>query len=155
MIKTIILEAERGDACAILALQRMAYQSERLLYSDCVLPPLTETLEDLQASFDDQVFLKAISGRHIIGSVRAFEKNGVCHIGRLIVHPKWQRKGIGTALIRAIEKCFRHAKKMALFTGEKSEGNIRLYKRLGYCETGKIFIAENLVLVVLEKSNSL
>ena len=53
-------------------------------------------------------------------------------MGRLIVHPRHQRSGIGTALLQAIETCFADAERFELFTGEQSEGNIRLYTALGY-----------------------
>ncbi len=34
-----------------------------------------------------------IDGR-LVGSVRASERDGICHIGRLIVHPDYRRKSI-------------------------------------------------------------
>jgi hypothetical protein len=55
-IGTAIIE----DAEAILALQRLAYQSEAVIYDDFTLPPLTESLEDLKARFHDRRFLKGI-----------------------------------------------------------------------------------------------
>jgi hypothetical protein len=41
------------DADAILALQKLAYQSEAAIYADYTIPPLTQTLEELKAEFDD------------------------------------------------------------------------------------------------------
>lgn len=38
------------DAAAILALQKLAYQSEARLYDDYSLPPLTQTLPEMQPS---------------------------------------------------------------------------------------------------------
>jgi len=74
---------------------------------------------------------------------------------RLIVHPNYQNKGIGTKLINQIEKYFEDEKinKYELFTGEKSQKNIYLYQKLGY----KIFktekLSENVNIIYLEKEN--
>ena len=39
----------------------------------------------------------------IIGSVRAYQENGTVYIGKLMVYPKMQKKGIGTKLLLEIE----------------------------------------------------
>ncbi len=94
------------DAEAILALQRLAYQSEAAIYDDFTIPPLTETLEDMKARFHDRRFLKAVADRQIVGSVRAFQDGTTCHLERLVVHPDYRRRGIGTALLALDRKLF-------------------------------------------------
>ena len=128
----MITRASIDDARAILALQRIAYQSEARLYRDWSIPPLTESLEDLRIEFSRKVFLKATLGGLIVGSVRGSFDGCTCTVGRLIVHPRHQRSGIGRALLQAIETFFAEAERFELFTGEQSEGNIRLYTALGY-----------------------
>ena len=44
-----------------------------------------------------------------------------------MVHPQHQRQGIGGSLMQTIESMFPEASKFELFTGNRSEGNIRLY----------------------------
>ena len=68
-IRTAIIE----DAEAILAMQRLAYQSEAANY-DFTIRPLTETLEDIKDRFHDRRFLKAIEDGQIFSSVRALRK---------------------------------------------------------------------------------
>src|SRR3954453_16667626 len=99
----IIEHAEVADAAEILALQRLAYQSEAQLYQDPTIAPLRQTLADVIAEFDTYVILKAIEDGKIVGSVRAICHDGVCSIGRLMVNPSRQGEGIGTALMRQIE----------------------------------------------------
>ncbi len=41
---------------------------------------------------------------------------------------------MGTALVRAVEERFAGVRRFELFTGNRSEANIRLYRRLGYRE---------------------
>ena len=72
------------------------------------------------------------------------------------MHPKRQRQGLGSALLAAIEASFPHAARYALFTGAQSEGNLRLYRRLGYrqVETRQVEtrqVSPGLTLVFLEK----
>ena len=101
--------------------------------------------------FDKQLFLKAITDNTIIGSVRAYLQNSSCFIGRLIVHPNHQNKGIGTKLMCEIENRFSPANRFELFTGHRSEQNIRFYKKRGYNIIGIEQINDNLKFVYLEK----
>jgi ribosomal protein S18 acetylase RimI-like enzyme len=146
-----IEHATPADATAILALQQLAYQSEARLYDDWTLPPLTQTLENLQDEFAGSVVLKATEAGRLIGSVRARESHGICSIGRLIVHPERQGRGVGTMLMRHIEAEYPLAAAFELFTGSRSEGNIRLYERLGYTRIHEKVSSPSVTLVFLEK----
>lgn len=126
-----ILQASIENAEEILDLQKLAYRSEAELYNNYDISPLKETIEAVKSSFKTHVFLKAISEGKIIGTVRAFEKDGACFVGRLAVHPVMQDKGIGTALMKEIERYFK-PKRFELFVGTQSGKNIHLYQKLGY-----------------------
>lgn len=139
------------DAKEILALQYLAYQQEAALYQDYTIPPLTQSLDELREEFISSVVLKAVENGVIIGSVRAVAHDGVCHIGRLIVHPSRQRRGIGTQLMLAIERSFPQAACYELFTGSRSTGNIALYTRMGYAITAERDMNERVKLVVMRK----
>lgn len=139
------------DAEQILSLQKLAYQSEAEIYQNYSIPPLTQAIEEINEEFKSQIFLKAIYGKEIIGSVRAYSDKGSCFIGRLIVLPEWQRKGVGTKLMNAIEAYFSDVQRYELFTGIKSIGNINLYKRLGYNPFKEQAINESVSLIYMEK----
>src|SRR5437879_951203 len=68
-----------------------------------------------------------------------------------MVHPRHQRQGIGGRLMQTIESMFPEAAKFELFTGNRSEGNIRLYERLGYHSSRSERMSANLSLVFFEK----
>jgi len=146
-----ILAASIEDGPEILTLQRLAYQSEAALYGDFSIPPLTEKLVELQAEFGRQLILKAVEDGRIVGSVRGREHEGTCYVGRLIVHPDHQSRGIGTALMYRLERLFPAAVRFELFTGHKSTRNIRLYGRLGYRVLRTQAVSDRLALVFMEK----
>ena len=137
----------------ILLLQKQAYISEAELYGDFNMLPLVETLDEIEQEFSTYLFLKAIINGVIIGSVRAYQEGDTCYIGRLVVHPKFQRQGIGTRLIREIESIFRTCRRYEIFTGHKSIRNINLYKKFGYKEFQVKEVSPNLQYIYMEKIN--
>jgi len=147
----LIERAREAAAPAILELQKRAYESEARLYGDWNLPPLTQTLESLRAEFAHSTVLAAFEGEALLGSVRAREVDGTCHIGRLIVEPTRQGHGIGTRLLREIESAFPTARRFELFTGSRNAANIRLYERQGYSRFREQSISPAVTLVFLEK----
>ena len=102
-----IISATIDDAPAILELQKLAYHTEAVLYNDWSIPPLIQTFAELRAEFAEMKILKACRGKLMVGSVRAIQREGICSIGRLMVHPEHQRQGIGTRLIKLSSRCFR------------------------------------------------
>ena len=146
-----ISQASIEDAEAILKLQKIAYQSEAQIYNDFSISPLTQTLDQIKADFATKVFLKAVAGADIVGSVRGYQEKGTCYIERLIVQPAFQGQGTGTALMRHIESVFSEAKRFELFTGHRSERNIRLYQKLGYQAFRREPVTERLTFVFMEK----
>ncbi len=147
-----ITRATSADAREILALQKLAYQSEAAIYQDDTLPPLVQTLPEMEAELQSRLFLKAVTADRIVGSVRAHLQEGTCVIGRLIVHPACQNQGLGSALMTAIEGRFPQAERYALFTGHRSARNLYLYKKLGYQRMGSEKLSAKLTLIFLEKS---
>ncbi|XQS16685.1 GNAT family N-acetyltransferase [Citrobacter telavivensis] len=147
-----IVQANPVDAENILLLQQMAYQSEALLYQDDSIPALQQTLESLRAQFTNTLLLKAsLAEGRIVGSVRGHVVGNTCHVGRLIVHPNFQRRGIGSDLLNALERQFPDITRFELFTGHKSAGNLRLYRRHGYQEYRRDPIHAGLTMIYLEK----
>ncbi len=141
-----------SDAESILGLQLLCYQSEAEIYDDHEIPPLTQSLGDLLHEYDTRLILAAHRQNEVIGSVRGYLEDGTCHIGRLIVHPRLRRRGLGARLMYEIEERFATANRYELFTGHLSEENLRLYRRLGYSEFRREVVSPRLQLVYMEKS---
>jgi ribosomal protein S18 acetylase RimI-like enzyme len=143
--------ADITDAEAILDLQHLCYQSEAAIYGDDSIAPLLETLDQIKAEFERQVFLKATENERVVGSVRAYTENETCYVGRLIVHPDSQNRGIGTKLLLSVEATFMSIRRFELFTGDRSQKNLALYRKLDYREFKREKMNDKLTLVYLEK----
>lgn len=157
-----IERAVLADAQAILDLQKLAYRQEAAIYDDYTIAPLHQTLAEMEKDLRGKVVLKAVVEGRIVGSVRAHSaalretgqaRDGTCFVGRLIVHPDHQDRGIGTRLLGEIEACFAGVQRYELFTGHRSEKNLHLYGRLGYRPLRTERLNDRLTLVYLEKAN--
>ena len=150
-IRPDVVRAEKEDLKEILDLQYLAYQSEAALFGNQDIPPLRETLSELEEEFNNGVVLKMVSedGR-IIGSVRSYAKEKTAYIGKLMVHPDFRGKGYGSKLLREIERYYVDTR-YELFTSTRSVDNIRLYERLGYKIFDEKKITDELVFVYMEK----
>lgn len=146
-----ILHAESKDFQQLLTLQYLAYQYQAELNNDFTIPPLTETLEDVQRDSLSVIILKAVTDDGtIVGSVRGRIDCDTCHVGRLFVHPDYQGHGLGTRLLSAIEAACPKIR-YELFTSNKSVDNIRLYERVGYITFKEIDTPADYKLVYMEK----
>lgn len=153
-MKSLIVNIEKAtidDANEILALQKLAFKSEAKAHGDFQIPPLTETLDMWKETFKTHVVLKATVDGKIVGSVRVLVKDGTCYVGRLIVHPDLQNRGVGTKLLLEIEQMFPSCRRFELFTGSKSIRSIHLYEKLGYKPFKFQPIKDDHKLVFLEK----
>ncbi|MEE1929114.1 GNAT family N-acetyltransferase [Streptomyces sp. TRM 70351] len=154
---SVTISAAAGpDTEQILKLQYLCYQSEAELYGDWSIEPLTQTLADLRAELADGLVLVARLGDEVVGSVRGtVDADGTAHIGKLVVHPRLQRHGLGGRLLTALERRLAEeqgARRFRLFTGHRSEGNLRLYRRCGYVASATERVSPRLSLITLEKA---
>ncbi len=149
-MEIIIKQAIMSEAEDILELQKIAYQSEAELYQDWNIPPLLQTLQQLELEFENHKIIVAKFNDEIIGSVRGYVDQGTLYIGRLIVHPDFQKQGIGSQLLMKIEQ-ESECQHYELFTGHKSIQNIRLYEKLGYHKFKTEKIHDELDFIYLHK----
>ena len=150
----IIKKALKTDMPAILLLQKLAFQEIADRYNDQNIAPLLQTSHEIIQEFSKRFFLKALIKDLLIGSVRAHQEAETCYVGRLIVHPNYQNRGIGTILMNKIENKFKNVKRFEIFTGKRDKKNIYLYQKLGYNIFKNEYINEKLILHFMEKRMS-
>ncbi|MEV3912493.1 MULTISPECIES: GNAT family N-acetyltransferase [Streptomyces] len=154
MSVTISAAAEQ-DAEQIFRLQYLCFQSEAALYGNYRIDPLVQSLDSVRAEVVADCVFVARLGEEVVGSVRGHvTEDGSAAIGKLCVHPRLQGHGIGARLLRAAEAALaeeRGATSFRLFTGHRSEGNLRLYRKVGYQTVGTSEGADGVPMIVLEK----
>lgn len=129
------------DAGEVLTLQRAAYVTEAQAHDDLRMPPLTQTLGQLREELADPAVTAwgLREGGRLVACVRIrLTGQAAAEVGRLVVAPDCQGRGLGSGLLRAAEaRLGDDVTVVRLFTGERSHANLRLYQRLGYRETGR------------------
>lgn len=147
-----------GDAGEVLTLQRAAYVTEAQAHGDLNLPALRQSLCELSTELGREDVL-AVGWRddmgRLLAAVRATvaaEDGSFAEIGRLAVAPDRQGQGLGSRLLDAVEdRLPASVREMRLFTGERSEANLRLYRRHGYMQTHRTCTPAGYALVHMTK----
>ncbi|WP_329035626.1 GNAT family N-acetyltransferase [Streptomyces sp. NBC_00178] len=150
-----ISAATAQDVEQIFRLQYLCFQSEAELYGNYRIDPLVQTLDSVREEVATDLVYVARLGQEVVGSVRGFtDDDGVGRIGKLCVHPRLRNHGLGTRLLAAAESGLadgRSATRFRLHTGERSERNLRLYRKAGYSRVGGTTGGDGVRLVLLEK----
>jgi GNAT superfamily N-acetyltransferase len=136
------------DAGELLTVQRAAFVAEAQLYGQPDIQPLRDTVDDVRAAIADP-------GTHVLVAVSTDEQHGRTGrllgagrlvvggdgrsgtIGRIVVAPDVQGRGLGGLLLQALheEAQRRGVRRLELWTGGSSEANLTFYRRHGYVES--------------------
>jgi GNAT superfamily N-acetyltransferase len=120
-----------GVAEAVLELQRSAYRIEADLIESDDIPPLHETLGDLIEA--PVAWLGIRKGGDLVAAL-AYSSNGqTIDIDRLVVSPKMMRRGLGSALLRALPS----GRRTSVSTGSRNEPAHRFYIAHGFVPVGE------------------
>lgn len=172
--RILYLRAEKSDAPEILALQKIAYQTEVELYGDDSLPPLQQTLDELERDFEHPpvagplaaaagvpvpdgappaqiIFLKAVVNGKIIGAIRGYQIGDTAHLRRMVVHPYFRGRGIGRRLLAEMEKAFPTARRFEAVTGHQSRRNHYQLTKVGYRQIRSAPLNPSLTVVYFAK----
>jgi tRNA (guanine37-N1)-methyltransferase len=130
-----IRPATRGDAGELFTLTRACWLQEMWANPGAVIPALDESFEDAIQGLADWTTFVALAGGRIVGSVRGklVGDGTVWDVGRVMVAPDLQGRGIGRLLLELVEDAApSEATTYELWTGAHSEDNLRMYKKAGY-----------------------
>ena len=122
-----------ADAAELLTLQRACWVQEQQANPGVEIPAHHESLADVQAWMQEWTTLVLRIGGRLIGAARARRDGDTWDIGRIMVAPDLQGRGIGRLLLTRIEQIAPEGvREFLLFTGAGSVRNIRMYKKAGY-----------------------
>ncbi|MEJ3654065.1 GNAT family N-acetyltransferase [Actinomycetes bacterium KLBMP 9759] len=129
----VVARATVADAPELLVLQRCCWVTEAIANDTLAIPALHETLDEVAAWIDGlQVWTVRADGR-LVAAVRANAAGDRWEIGRLMVAPDQRGGGLGRWLLRYAEEAAPEGTRtINLFTGSKSERNLRMYRAAGY-----------------------
>jgi tRNA (guanine37-N1)-methyltransferase len=132
-----------ADAGELLTLQRACWVQEQQANPGVEIPALRESLEDLEGWIRTDAVIVVRSAGRLVGAVRArlrpTPEGQAWDIGRLMVAPDLQGRGLGRQLLERIEALAPEgATGFKLFTGADSARNQRMYKKAGYRLHGEV-----------------
>ncbi|KQV72863.1 transposase [Nocardioides sp. Root122] len=125
-----------ADAGELYTLQRACWLQELEANPGVEIPALRESLDDVRRGLGEWTVMVArepSSGR-LVGAVRGrLDRHGEWDIGRIMVAPDLQGRGLGRALLELVEGLApAEVETFVLFTGAGSSDNIRMYKKAGF-----------------------
>lgn len=147
----VIRKALKEDLPVILNIQKRAFIVQAELYDAYDIPPMIETIEDIDLSSEKLIVLVAEVDGTIVGSIRVVFGEEEAEIKRLSVIDKFQGRGIGRKLLSEAEKNCGGVSRIWLFTGGQSYENINLYKKAGYRPFKEEHWKDNFTLIYLDK----
>jgi tRNA (guanine37-N1)-methyltransferase len=128
--------ATPADVAELLTLSRACWVTEALANDTFDIPPLVETLEETAAGIAEWTTWTLRAGGRLVGSVRgrvAPDDDSLWQIGRLMVAPDLQGRGLGRALLAFAEaQAPPGTAAYWLNTGARSDRNLRIYRKAGY-----------------------
>lgn len=149
-----IIPAVPADAAVIHGIQMRAFAEEGRLSESRHIPPLTEDVAAIDLHIRTQTVLTARDGERIIGSARGIVEGSVCTIRGVSVEPACQGRGIGAALLQAIEQAHPAVQRFVLTTNTLVPGNVSFYERRGYQITELTRYTDKIVLAQMAKVRS-
>lgn len=143
--------AEVADASDIHAIKLLAFAEEGRLSGSMELPPLQEDQASVEHDVRSHTVLVARVDGQTVGSARGEVSGTTCEIRAVCVHPSYQGRGVGTALMRAIEQAHPDAEQFELTTNTLVPGNVEFYERHGYTVVDRSTYRDSIVLAHLVK----
>jgi tRNA (guanine37-N1)-methyltransferase len=130
----------RADVGELFTLQRACWVQEQKSNPDVVIPALAEELSDVVDWSASDTVIVVRSGGRLVGAVRAHstgDTGSTWDIGRLMVAPDLQGRGLGRVLLEQIESLAPvGTTTFELFTGAGSVRNQKMYRKAGYRQVG-------------------
>ncbi len=149
-------KAVREDMETIWRMQTEAFSELLDKYQDFDTSPAAESLETIMAKFEQPwtAYYFIVQGDRIVGAVRVVNKNDGSRkrISPLWIMNEFRNKGYAQQAMIELEKIY-GSDHWCLDTILQEKGNLYLYEKMGYVQTGRIeHINERMDIVFYEKN---
>jgi ribosomal protein S18 acetylase RimI-like enzyme len=141
--------ALQPEALRVLELQRVSYQIEAELIGSILIPPLRETLPELQSC--GEVFHGWFESGRLLGFISHKLEEDVLDIHRVAVHPDGFRRGIARQLLEFVLKLEPSATRAIVQTGSLNVPACKLYLSFGFEILERKEVAPGLELTLFAK----
>lgn len=135
--------ATPGDAGELWTLTRACWVAEQQANPGVVIPALIEDLDAVVEGIADWRTVVFRSAGRLVASARGRRDGSTWDVGRLMVAPDLQGRGLGRMLLEYAEQlgaphvAVGEVTAYRLHTGAASERNLRMYRRAGYRPLGE------------------
>lgn len=133
----------------VLNIQISSYKVETEIIDYYDIPPLKDTVQSLQQS--GETFFGYYLNKELCGVISIKIDDGIIDIHRLMVHPKYFRKGVATKLLNFIEVEVDNFEVIVVSTGSKNVPAVDFYLKNGFLRTGETKITDSLSLTSFKK----
>lgn len=134
----------------VLAVQFPSYKVEAEIIGFSDLPPLRDTVQTLQER--GEVFFGRFVNGELAGVISIKKDDGILDIHRLIVHPKYFKRGIAGTLLHFIESEIGSYEAIIVSTASNNTPAVTFYLKNGFTKTGERTAAEGLLLTDFKKA---
>ena len=132
----------------LLVVQKSAYTIEAELINFPDLPPLQETIEGLQNS--GEIFYGYFVDNELAGAISYKIETNTLDIHRLMVHPRYFRRGIARQLLKLVLS-LPNIERAIVMTGATNQPAKNLYESFGFVEIAQEMVIEGLMISRFEK----
>ncbi|MBR3279112.1 MAG: GNAT family N-acetyltransferase [Lachnospiraceae bacterium] len=148
-------KASRDDLNAIWEMQVESFKGLLEIYQDYDMSPACESVDKIVARFEQPwtTYYFIVADGIDAGAVRVIDKKDGSRkrISPIFVMPEYRGRGIAQAAMLALEE-IHGAHHWCLDTILQEKGNLHLYEKMGYHQTGRIEkINERMDIVFYEK----
>lgn len=133
----------------VLRVQRLAYKVEADLIGFVDVPPLKQTIKELEQS--EETFYGFYTNGQLSGVVSLKIEDRVMDISRLFVHPEQFRKGIAKKLIAFVQKYEKGFEEIFVSTAADNQPAVLFYVKNGFSVISEVKTIEGLALAQFRK----
>lgn len=149
-------EATREDIDTIWKMQVEAFSDLLDKYQDFDTSPATESFEKIMAKYEQPwtTYYFIVQGDIVVGAVRIVHKNDGSRkrISPIWIMDEFRNKGYAQQAMLELEKMY-GPNHWCLDTILQEKGNLYLYEKMGYVQTGKVeHVNEKMDIVFYEKN---